>query len=165
MNSFLDTGFLMLDIPVVNGPMILNKRMSYRDLEVWTLARDLSVMVHRMSIENLPKFEMYEAGSQIRRSAKSVRANIVEGYGRRIYKQEFLKHLTYALASCDETMDHLETLWETGSLTDKSVYDNIHEQTDKTGRKLNVFRKSVETGHRSKSGAGIITSVQDPVSE
>jgi len=41
----------------------------------------------------LPKFEMYEEGSQIRRSAKSVAANIVEGYGRRRYKQEFIRFL------------------------------------------------------------------------
>ena len=123
--------------------------MSYRNLEVWQLARDLSISVHRMTLCDLPRFEMYEEGSQIRRSAKSIRANIVEGYGRRVYKQEFIKHLTYALASCDETMDHLETLMETSSLTNKTVYDVIHKLTDKTGRKLNQFRKSVESGHQS----------------
>jgi four helix bundle protein len=123
--------------------------MSYRNLEVWQLARGLSIMVHRMTLEQLPKFEMYEEGSQIRRSSKSIRANIVEGYGRRVYKQEFIKHLTYALASCDETMDHLETLMETGSLKDKALYETIREQTDMTGRKLNQFRKSVESGHKS----------------
>jgi len=123
--------------------------MSYRNLEVWQLARDLPISVHRMTLCDLPRFEMYEEGSQIRRSAKSIRANIVEGYGRRVYKQEFIKHLTYALASCDETMDHLETLMETSSLTNKTVYDVIHKLTDKTGRKLNQFRKSVESGHQS----------------
>ncbi len=113
------------------------------------MARDLPISVHRMTLCDLPRFEMYEEGSQIRRSAKSIRANIVEGYGRRVYKQEFIKHLTYALASCDETMDHLETLMETSSLTNKTVYDVIHKLTDKTGRKLNQFRKSVESGHQS----------------
>jgi len=51
----------------------------------------------------LPQFEMYEEGSQLRRSSKSVTANIVEGYGRRKYKAELLKFMIYAHASCDET--------------------------------------------------------------
>ena len=63
--------------------------MSYRDLEIWRLARQVAIAVHRMTLQNLPKFEMYEEASQIRRSAKSISANIVEGYGRRRYKQEF----------------------------------------------------------------------------
>jgi four helix bundle protein len=77
---------------------------------VWQLARDISIGVHRMTIGLLPKIEMYEEGSQIRRSSKSIRSNIVEGYGRRRYKQDFIRFLTYAHASCDETIDHLETL-------------------------------------------------------
>jgi len=55
-----------------------------------------------MSLE-LPKFEMYEEGSQIRRSSKSVKSNLVEGYGRRIYKNEYIRFITFALASNDET--------------------------------------------------------------
>ncbi len=52
--------------------------------------------------------------------------------------------------SNDETIDHLETLWETGSLTDKNIYDDLHEQIDKLGKKLNRFIVSVENHHRSK---------------
>jgi four helix bundle protein len=64
--------------------------MSYRDLEIWKLASEAAVGVHRMTLQELPKFEMFEEGSQIRRSVKSIRSNIVEGYGRRRYKQEFI---------------------------------------------------------------------------
>jgi four helix bundle protein len=63
--------------------------MNYRNLEVWQLARELVVAIHNMTLTKLPKFEMFEEGSQIRRSIKSVKSNIVEGYGRRRYKQEF----------------------------------------------------------------------------
>ncbi len=69
-----------------------------------------------MSLSELPRFELYEEGSQIRRSSKSVVANIVEGYGRRRYKSEYIRFLIFALASCDETREHLEILRETGSL-------------------------------------------------
>lgn len=101
-----------------------------------------------MSLQ-LPKLEMYEVGSQIRRSIKSVRANIVEGYGRRRYKQEFIRFLTYSHASCDETIDHLEMLFETESLTDAAGYQEIHEELDRLGRKLNLLIQSVESQHLS----------------
>ncbi len=123
--------------------------MSYRNLEIWKLARTLTTDVHRMTIRELPKFEMYEEGSQIRRSMKSIRSNIVEGYGRRRYKQEFIRFLTFALASSDETIDHLETLFDTESLTNKQLYDDLHERLDELGRKLNNFLQSVEAGHRT----------------
>ena len=80
--------------------------MNYKDLEVWKIARELSIEIHKITL-TLPKFEMYEEGSQIRRSSKSIRSNIVEGYGRRRYKNEFIKFIIYAIASTDETIDHL----------------------------------------------------------
>ena len=61
----------------------------------------------------LPKFEQFEEGQQIRRSMKSVRSNIVEGYGRRFYKGDYIRFIIYALASNDETIDHLDMLFET----------------------------------------------------
>jgi four helix bundle protein len=118
--------------------------MSYRNLEIWKLAREVSIETHRMTLTHLPKFEWYEAGSQIRRASKAIRANIVEGYGRRRYKAEYLKHLTYAQASCDETTDYLETLNETGSLTDTTVFESISSKLQTLGKKLNLFIQSVE---------------------
>ena len=121
--------------------------MSYRKLEIWQRARELTREVHKMTLHNLPKFEMFEEGSQIRRSMKSVKSNIVEGYGRRRYKQDFLRFLTYAHASCDETMDHLETLFETESLSDELLYQSLHERLDILGGKLNHFIQGVELKH------------------
>ena len=102
-----------------------------------------------MTLTELPKFEMYEEGSQIRRSAKSIRANIVEGYGRRCYKLGFVKHLVYAHASRDETTDHLETLFETGSLADEPLHDQLLAKLDLLGRKISKFIDSVQAGNRS----------------
>ena len=124
--------------------------MSYRNLEVWKLARELSIDVHKMKLTKLPKFEQFQEGSQIRRSVKSIRSNIVEGYGRRRYKQEFIKHLVYALGSSDETIDHLETLFETRSLTNKPLFDDLSGRLNILGKKLNNFLQSVEKGHRSE---------------
>ena len=99
--------------------------MNYKQLEIWQIAKELVIDIHKMTLEKLPKFEMYKEGSQIRRSSKSIKSNIVEGYGRRNYKQDFIKHLIIALASNDETIDHLETLFETKSLTDENLFKNL----------------------------------------
>jgi len=123
--------------------------MSYKNLEIWKLAREVSNEIHEMSLNHLPKFEMYEVGSQIRRSSKSVRSNIAEGYGRRYYKQEFIHHLIISLASNDETIDHLETLFETKSLSDETIYKNLHDKIEILGKKLNSFIKSVNEEHES----------------
>jgi four helix bundle protein len=123
--------------------------MSYRQLDVWKLAREASNAIHRMSVTQLPKFELYETGSQIRRSSKSVRANIVEGYGRRRYKAEFVRFLVFTVASNDETMDHLESLYETRSLQDEAQFKQLRSQVDELGRKLNRFIASVESAHRT----------------
>ena len=122
--------------------------MSYKKLEIWQLSRELVIEIHKMTL-SLPKFEMFEEGQQIRRSAKSVKATIVEGYGRRRYKQEFIKFLTYSHASNDETIYHLETLYETDSLTDENLFKAISLKLDLLGRKINNFIKAVEEGHLS----------------
>jgi len=66
--------------------------MSYRDLEIWKLARQTVIAIHKMTLQ-LPKFEFFEEGSQIRKSSKTTKPTIVEGYGRRRYKQDWIKFL------------------------------------------------------------------------
>ena len=123
--------------------------MSYRKLQIWILARDIVIDVHDMTMK-LPKFELYEEGSQIRRSSKTTKATIVEGYGRRRYKQDWIKFLVYALSSNDETMDHLENLWDTKSLTDESIFVNQKMKIDSLGKMLNKFLQTVEQEHQSQ---------------
>ena len=117
--------------------------MSYKNLEIWQEARQLSIRIHEMTLA-LPRFEQFEQAQQIRRSSKSVRSNIVEGYGRRRYKPEYIRFLVIAQASNDETIDHLETLWETKSLKDEKNYDELSTRLQQLGRKINNFIKAVE---------------------
>ena len=42
--------------------------MSYKSLEIWQSARVVAIEIHKMTLEELPKFEMFEIGNQIRRS-------------------------------------------------------------------------------------------------
>src|SRR4030067_1325290 len=93
---------------------------NYKDLEIYKLSYDLSVKIHNMSL-NLPKYEMYEEGSQLRRSSKGITSCIVEGYGRKRYKAEFVKFLVYAHASCDETILHLNFIKDTHDIDKKEM--------------------------------------------
>jgi len=122
--------------------------MSYKKLQVWKLAREISIEIHHMSLK-LPKFELYETGSQIRKSSKSIRSNIVEGYGRRKYKQDYIRFLIYSHASVDETRDHIETLFETGSLQDEDLFHSISKKLSLIGKKLYRYIESIEKQHKT----------------
>lgn len=52
--------------------------MSYKKLEIWQLARELTIEIHKMTF-TLPRFEQFEEAQQIRRSCKTVRSCIEEG--------------------------------------------------------------------------------------
>jgi four helix bundle protein len=113
------------------------------------MAQALVVDIHQMTHSKLPSFEKYEEGSQIRRAIKSVKSNIVEGYGRRRYRQDYIRFLVVAHASCDETKDHLETLRETGSLSDEELHEDLHSRITVLSQSLNGFIKGVEREHVS----------------
>src|SRR5574342_152878 len=116
---------------------------SYRDLDIYNESKTLAVEIHKMSL-TLPRFEQFEEGGQIRRPSKSVTAMIVEGYGRSRYKAEFIKYLVYAQAECDETIVHLDFLWETDSLKDKIKYDDLRNRYDLLSKRINKFIQWVE---------------------
>lgn len=115
-----------------------------------------------MTLTKLPKFEMYEEGGQIRRSSKSVKSTIVEGYGRKKYQQEYIRFLTYAISSNDETLDHLETLFETGSLKDEQLFHDIHSRVEILGKKLNKFIQSIEKSMQAAKNQKQVARSQKP---
>jgi len=122
--------------------------MNYRDLEVYRLAHDLAVEIHRMTLSELPRHEQFEEASQIRRSAKSISVNIVEGFGRRRFKAEYLRFLIFSHASCDETIEHLSFLKDRCLHEDRAKY--FLAKYDVLGRKISRFIDGVQISHRSQ---------------
>jgi len=118
---------------------------SYRELDIYVLAHELAVKIHAFSLK-LPKYEMFETGSQLRRASKSVSANIVEGYGRRRYKAEFIRFLVFSHASCDETHEWLEYIKDNHADM-VTMADSLLEDARTVGRKLSRFISSVEKDH------------------
>jgi len=115
---------------------------SYKDLEIYRLSYDLAVKIHKFSL-TLPKYELYEEGSQVRRSSKGITSAIVEGYGRRKYKADFIRFLLYAHASCDETILHLNFIKDTHKL-DKKELTSLIDNYNVLGSKINKFIQYVE---------------------
>ncbi len=119
----------------------MKTKKSYRDLDIYKDAFQLALKVHKLSL-TLPKYELYEQGSQLRRSTKSIKDQIVEGYGRKRYKNDFIKFLTYSQASCDEATSQLEMInklyFEETPLTE------LIESYNVLGKRINKFIQYVD---------------------
>jgi len=113
---------------------------SYKDLDIYNLAFEYAIEVHEISL-SLPSFERFEQGGQVRRSSKSIKDNIVEGYGRRQYKQDFIKFLVYAHASLLECMSQLEMIQR---LYPQLSVSNLILKYDALGARIYSFKKYVE---------------------
>lgn len=119
---------------------------SYRDLDVYKLAFELAAKIHRASL-TLPQFELYEQGSQIRRSSKSIKDQIAEGFGRRRYKADYIKFLVYSQASCDEAQSQLDLIVEL--YPEKEIFRILIPEYEILGRKINHYIDYVEKNWRT----------------
>ncbi|RPH38107.1 four helix bundle protein [bacterium] len=89
---------------------------SYKDLKVYQLAFAAAIDIFRAS-KSFPKEELYSLTDQVRRSSRSVAANLVEGWAKRCYENIFRRHLVDAIGSTDETKLWLDFATECGYLT------------------------------------------------
>ena len=95
---------------------------SFRDLEVYKLARKLASEIFELT-KSFPKEEMYSLTDQIRRSSRSVGAQIAEAWGKRKYEKHFVSKLTDADGEQLETQHWLETALDCAYITtERSEY-------------------------------------------
>ena len=123
---------------------------SYRELEIFHESRKLAKEVHLFSLA-LPKFELFEEGQQVRRSSKAVTIAIVEGFARRRYKNDFVKHLIYSQAECDETLIHLEFIGDAHPEMEPLKRSDLSVKYDKLSRSINRFTTWVEKHYNYRS--------------
>lgn len=116
--------------------------MSYKSLDIYNLSLELFFKIHPLSLK-LPKHELYELGSQIRRSADSIVSNIVEGYGRRMYKAEYIRFLIFSHSSTDETLNHLVKLKRLYPEF-KTEFLELQEEYNVLGARINAYIKYVQ---------------------
>ncbi len=119
---------------------------SYRDLDIYKQAFELSIHIRIKTLE-LPNPDRYEVGSQLRRSSQSIKDNIVEGYGRRRYKSDFIKFLVYSYSSLLESLSQCEFL---NIIHPNNEWDKISIELDILGARINKFIKFVETNWKTE---------------
>ncbi len=80
---------------------------THKDLRVYQLAFQSALEIHEIS-KSFPKEERYSLTDQIRRSSRSVCANIAEAYRNRKYKKAFVAKLILCVSEASETITWLD---------------------------------------------------------
>jgi four helix bundle protein len=88
----------------------MKRVQSYRDLDVYKIAMDASMKIFELA-KAFPSEERYSLTDQIRRSSRSVCANIAEAWRKRRYKLAFVSKLNDAETEAAETQVWLEYCW------------------------------------------------------
>lgn len=108
---------------------------SFRELEVYKLARQLSKEIFEVS-KIFPREEMYSLTDQVRRSSRSIGGQIAEAWGKRRYEKHFVSKLTDADGEQLETQHWIETALDCSYLS-KEVAHDLLEQYASVGKMLN----------------------------
>ncbi len=93
---------------------------SFRDLEVYKLSRQLAKEIFEVS-KKFPKEEMYSLTDQVRRSSRSVGAQIAEAWAKRRYEKHFISKLTDADGEQQETQHWIETALDCAYISNETA--------------------------------------------
>ena len=138
-----------------------DRKVGLDTLQAWQKARQLVVFVHQRVSPVLPDDEKWDLTQQIRRSSKSVMANIAEGYGR-YYYQEIIRFCYIARGSLEETYSHLVCANDLGYLDERLLADGLGLYRDLQST-LNGYIKYLK---RNKQGDKKPKSVlQEPLAD
>lgn len=113
---------------------------SFAELNVYQLACDLDIAIF-IETKSWPKEEMYSLTDQIRRSSRSVGANIAEAWAKRRYPAHFTSKLTDADGELQETQHWLMRAMEYGYLN-AGRFPALWGQSKEVGRLLGAMMKS-----------------------
>ncbi len=111
--------------------------MDFKELLAYQKAFSLAVEIFQIS-KQFPKEEMYSLTDQIRRSSRSVCANIAESYRKRLYVKHFVSKLTDADAENSETVVWLDFALSCEYIL-KELYNGLIERTSEIGRLINYM--------------------------
>jgi four helix bundle protein len=118
------------------------------------------VAVHSRIVPQLPPEEKWDLAKQIRRSSKSVAANIAEGHGR-YYYQQGVYFCYIARGSLDETTNHLVTALELEYIS-RDLYREVRAIADETRRMLNGYIAYLKQCKQGEAEPGSQLAVSDP---
>jgi four helix bundle protein len=114
--------------------------LRHHSLVAWQRADDLFIKVHGLTIKRFPSFERFELGSQLRKAAYSVPANIVEGFARR-HRRERLHFLNIAASSLAEVAYCVHAAKRLGYLSDE-MFEELETDLNRVGAPLGGLIRS-----------------------
>ena len=117
-----------------------NKIESFEDLEVYQKLCQLHLDINETSLK-FPKFELYELGSQVRRSSNSAPANIAEGWNNR-HINIYLEGINRAMGEVQETLHHLSMAFRKKYLL-SGEYEGYRNRYLEAARMLRGLEKSL----------------------
>lgn len=113
------------------------KTPGYKELRVYQLAYELSLTIYKIT-KTFPKEEQYSLTDQIRRSSRSVCANIGEGYRKRQYPRNFAKKLSDSNGEASETQIWLDYSKDFGFISEE-VHEELYSKYDSVGNMLGTM--------------------------
>jgi four helix bundle protein len=116
---------------------------SFRDLNVYQLAFELQQKIFQLT-KGFPKEERYSLTDQIRRSSRSIGANIAEAWQKRRYEAHFLSKLTDADGEQAETQHWIDTA-AACEYIDQAAADRLLDSAKQIGRMLGTMMSKPET--------------------
>ena len=113
----------------------LGHARSFRDLAVYQKAKFLAKDIFEIT-KSFPKEEMYSLSDQVRRSSRSIGAQIAEAWAKRRYEKHFVNKLTDADGEQQETQHWIDTSEDCGYL-DKNKAKQLKNDLSEIGSMLN----------------------------
>ena len=114
----------------------------HRDLKVYQLAYKLAMEIFHLS-KSFPREELYSLTDQIRRSSRSVAANIAEGFRKRRYPNMLVSKLTDSDGEATETQVWLDFAHDCGYMSQKNR-DRLTAGYEEVGKMLSGMMSSPE---------------------
>ncbi|MCD6199883.1 MAG: diversity-generating retroelement protein bAvd family protein [Deltaproteobacteria bacterium] len=112
----------------------MSKYRGYRDLKVFQMAYQLAVDIHEIT-KTFPKEEKYSLTDQIRRSSRSVSANLAEVWKKRRYEKAFISKVIDCAGEAGETEVWLDFSKDFGYLNEIKYHELI-KRYDEVNRML-----------------------------
>lgn len=110
------------------------------ELEVYRRLFKLALEVHELTM-TFPKFELYELGSQLRRSSNSSPANLAEGFGNK-HTAIYVECISRAQGEIRETKHHLRIAHKKGYLS-KEKFEYFVSEYEQCSRMLYALEQSL----------------------
>ncbi len=116
--------------------------MKVEDLKVYKKLFKLAIEIHQLTM-TFPKFELYELGSQLRRSSNSAPANLAEGFGNK-HTNIYTESISRAQGEIREIIHHLRVAYRKNYLRREKLdyFVAEHEECSKMLYGLEISLKS-----------------------